>query len=96
MAEREIVLVTEIKPNYTSQTCPRCGHRGRENWKGYSYFKCAKCNYEADRDRTVSLNIAERAALFSADPKPSFLSGMPQSTGTLREMKGVKDGIKPP
>ena len=63
VAEREGVFVKEVKPNYTSQTCPRCGHVSRENWKGYVYFKCVKCGYEADRDRVASLNLALRAAL---------------------------------
>jgi len=61
VAEREGVVVKEIKPNYTSQMCPRCGHIDKENWKGYRYFTCIRCGYEADRDRTASLNIAERA-----------------------------------
>ena len=67
VAEREGVAVREIESSYTSQTCPRCGHVGRENWKGYSYFKCVKCRYEADRDRVASLNIALRAT-HVADP----------------------------
>ncbi|MHA1596780.1 MAG: transposase, partial [Candidatus Asgardarchaeia archaeon] len=61
VAKREGVVVEEIKPNYTSQTCPRCGHVGKENWRGYVYFRCTKCGYEADRGRVASLNIAERA-----------------------------------
>ncbi len=61
VAERDGIVVKEIKPNYTSQTCPRCGHRGKENWKGYVYFKCVRCGYEADRDRVASLNIARGA-----------------------------------
>jgi IS605 OrfB family transposase len=40
IAEREGVIVKEVKPHYTSQTCPRCGHIGKENWQGYSYFRC--------------------------------------------------------
>ena len=62
VAEREGVVVEEVKPDYTSQTCPRCGHAGKENWRGYVYFRCTKCGYEADRDRVASLNIAQRAA----------------------------------
>jgi IS605 OrfB family transposase len=68
IAEREGVAILEVKPNYTSQTCPRCGHVGKENWRGYVYFKCVKCSYEADRDRVASLNIAVRATHI-ADPK---------------------------
>jgi len=67
VAEREGVVVMEVKPSFTSQTCPRCGHVGKENWRGYSYFKCVKCGYEADRDRVASLNIALRAT-HVADP----------------------------
>lgn len=29
VAEREGIAVREIQPNYTSQTCPRCGHIGK-------------------------------------------------------------------
>ncbi|MGQ9468506.1 MAG: RNA-guided endonuclease InsQ/TnpB family protein [Nitrososphaerales archaeon] len=71
IAQQEGVLVTEVKPNYTSQTCPRCGCVSKGNWKGYTYFKCVKCGYEADRDRVASLNIAERA-IHVADPKGQF------------------------
>ncbi len=74
VAEREGVFIKEVKPNYTSQTCPRCGYVGRENWKGYVYFKCAKCGYEADRDRVASLNIALSAAPKVGVPKRYFWS----------------------
>ncbi|MEM4157382.1 MAG: transposase [Candidatus Methanomethylicaceae archaeon] len=67
VAVRESVAVREIRSSYTSQTCPRCGHAGKENWRGYKYFKCVKCGYEADRDRAASLNIALRATQ-AADP----------------------------
>ncbi|MBS7617908.1 transposase [Candidatus Bathyarchaeota archaeon] len=75
-------MVKEVKSAYTSQTCPRCGHIGKENWKGYSYFQCVKCGYEADRDRTASRNIAERADKLFSYSQVSILSDMPQSTGT--------------
>jgi len=68
VAEREGVIVREVKPNYTSQTCPKCGHAGRENWRGYVYFRCVRCGYEANRERVASLNIAE-GAIHVADPK---------------------------
>lgn len=61
IAEREGVIVEEVDAKYTSQTCPKCGHISKRNWRGYKYFKCVKCGYEADRDRVASLNIAERA-----------------------------------
>ncbi|MHA1859540.1 MAG: transposase [Candidatus Asgardarchaeia archaeon] len=94
VAKREGVVVEEIKPNYTSQTCPRCGHVGKENWRGYVYFRCTKCGYEADRDRVASLNIAERATRVADPAKGQIPLGNAQSTGTFGKMRGVKDGIK--
>jgi len=99
VAEREGVVVEEVKPSYTSQTCPRCGHAGKENWKGYVYFRCTKCGYEADRDGVASLNIAQRAAqtTLRSDPqRASFLWEAPPSVGASCKMKRLKDRIKPP
>jgi IS605 OrfB family transposase len=62
VAEREVVPMQEIDPRYTSQICPCCGYTAKANWKGYAYFKCMECGYEANRDRVASLNIALRAA----------------------------------
>jgi len=83
VAEREGVYVMETKPNYTSQTCPRCGHIGKENWRNYKYFKCVKCGYEADRDRVASLNIALRAAPKVAILKPYFWSQIPKGNPSV-------------
>jgi putative transposase len=86
VAEREGVAVREVKPSYTSQTCPRCGHIGKENWKGYSYFKCVKCGYEANRDRVASLNIAKRATLVADPAKGQFpLGNAPVSGHVLKD-----------
>ncbi|MGQ9469818.1 MAG: RNA-guided endonuclease TnpB family protein, partial [Nitrososphaerales archaeon] len=74
VAEREGVIVEEIRPHYTSQTCPQCGCVSKANWKGYSYFRCVKCGYEANRDRVASLNIAHRAT-HVADPEGQFPMG---------------------
>jgi len=50
----------------TSQRCPRCGYTGKNNWVGYSYYRCKDCHYEAHRDRIASLNLAKRANLLLA------------------------------
>jgi putative transposase len=62
VAEGRRVLLIEVDPRYTSQTCPRCGYTTKVNLKGYTTFKCQACGYEANRDRVASLNIALRAA----------------------------------
>ncbi|MFQ6076399.1 MAG: RNA-guided endonuclease InsQ/TnpB family protein [Candidatus Bathyarchaeia archaeon] len=78
VAKREGVLIEEVKPNYTSQTCPKCGYISKNNWQGHAYFKCVKCGYEADRDRVASLNIALRAAPKVAIPKAYSRSQTPE------------------
>lgn len=60
----EGIPVIAIDPKYTSQTCPKCGHRSRANWKHYSLFRCKKCGFEANRDRVASQNICLRADNF--------------------------------
>jgi putative transposase len=60
-AEMHGVVLVEVDPRYTSQACPYCGYTSKANWRGYSYFKCVSCGYEANRDRAASLNIALRA-----------------------------------
>jgi len=96
VAEREGVIVKETRPNYTSQTCPRCRHMGRQNWKGYSYFKCVRCGYEADRDRTASLNIALRAAPEVAIPKPYFVSQIPKGDAPVSGHVLQDEGVERP
>jgi IS605 OrfB family transposase len=83
VAEREGVVIMEIKPYYTSQICPRCGYMSKDNWKGYVYFKCIKCGYEADRDRVASLNIALRAAPKVGVPKHYFWSQIPEGGASV-------------
>jgi IS605 OrfB family transposase len=83
VAEREGVPVKEAKPNYTSQTCPRCGHISRENWRRYIYFKRVKCCYEADRDHVASLNIAFRATQNVGVSKTYFLSQNPEGDASV-------------
>jgi transposase len=84
VAERNGVAVVEVDPRYTSQACLYCGHTGKENWVCYSYFKCRACDYEANRDRAASLNIALRAAqtqdaLRAFNMNHFFLRGKPPS-----------------
>jgi IS605 OrfB family transposase len=83
VAEREGVFVKEFKASYTSQTCPPCGHIGKENWRVYRYFKCVKCGYEADRDRVASLNLALRAAPKAGIPKHYFHSQIPEGDASV-------------
>jgi len=73
--------VVEVPATKTSQKCPKCGYTGKRNWVFFDnkrkLFKCRKCGYEANPDRTASRNIAtlalERGFVFV-----STLSTQPQ------------------
>ena len=51
-------LVVEVNPQYTSQTCPICGHRDKKNRnKKLHTFKCRNCNYTSNDDRIGAMNL---------------------------------------
>ncbi len=54
--EREGVLLVNINPAYTSQTCSKCKNKDKKSRRGEN-FKCITCGYEADADYNASLNI---------------------------------------
>lgn len=56
--ENRVLFVT-VPPQYTSQTCPECGHVAEENRKG-EMFKCVGCGYANDADVVGALNILSR------------------------------------
>jgi IS605 OrfB family transposase len=59
------IPVIYIKPAYTSQDCPKCGHREKSNRnKRLHRFKCKKCGYTSNDDRAASLNIRDRGVVF--------------------------------
>ena len=59
ISERQGVLVTEVNPAYTSQTCSRCGCKDKNSRKG-EVFACTSCGYESDADINASVNILKR------------------------------------
>ena len=50
----------EVEPDYSSQTCPVCGHIGKESRNG-KYFHCTHCGHEDDADHNASVVLAMRA-----------------------------------
>ena len=49
-----------VDPKGTSQTCPICDHKAKENRLTQSTFKCVKCGYQNNADHVGSLNILAR------------------------------------
>lgn len=53
----------EVFAHGTSQTCPACGHRARENRVTRDVFCCVKCGHTAHADQNAAIVIARRGVL---------------------------------
>ena len=60
IGNRENIIVSIVNPEYTSQTCPSCGHISRDNRKTQETFSCVKCNYINNADINAAINIKNR------------------------------------
>jgi IS605 OrfB family transposase len=50
--------VIKVDPRHTSQTCPKCGHREKDNRnKKLHIFCCKKCHYTSNDDRIGAMNL---------------------------------------
>ncbi len=49
--------VVEVTPNFTSQTCSRCGHCEKANRKTQAEFLCVKCHFSISADENAAINI---------------------------------------
>ena len=51
-------LVITVSPQYTSQTCPKCGHIDKANRnKKLHLFCCKNCGYQSNDDRIGAMNL---------------------------------------
>jgi putative transposase len=49
-----------VPPQYTSQTCPTCGHVSAGNRRTQARFACLACNHEHHADVVGAINILSR------------------------------------
>jgi putative transposase len=49
-----------VDPKFTSQTCPECLHKSKDNRQTQSHFECIGCGYTNHADHVGSLNILAR------------------------------------
>lgn len=54
-------IVVDVPPQYTSQTCPCCGHIHKNNRKTRETFSCVECGYENHADVVGAKNVLSRA-----------------------------------
>ncbi|QUW23868.1 transposase [Sporosarcina sp. Marseille-Q4063] len=61
LCKSEVLLVD---PKYTSQDCPKCSHRDKNNRnKRLRLFTCKKCNYSSNDDRIGAMNLYNKGSL---------------------------------
>ena len=53
----EVILVN---PRYTSQTCPVCEHKSKENRTTQALFECVSCGFSGNADHVAATNILAR------------------------------------
>jgi len=68
-AAENCVLVVEVSPAYTSQTCPECGHRARQS-RNNERFSCVRCGHADDADFVGARNILAKALGEPMVPRP--------------------------
>ena len=55
------IPVVYVKPNYTSQRCPRCGTINKRNRISQVLFRCVSCGFQHNADYVASVNLSELA-----------------------------------
>jgi predicted RNA-binding Zn-ribbon protein involved in translation (DUF1610 family) len=60
-ADKRNLPVVEVNRAYTSLTCPKCGHKGRENRPTRDSFRCVSCGFSGQSDVVAAMNIAAKA-----------------------------------
>lgn len=53
-------ILIAVPPQYTSQTCPCCGHVAKENRQTQAQFECVDCGYQNNADVVGAINILAR------------------------------------
>ena len=62
-ARRAGVVVVQVDPAYTSQTCSACGHVDRDNRPDQATFCCRSCGFAGHADWNAARNIALRGVV---------------------------------
>jgi len=59
-SRRAGVVVVQVDPAYTSQTCHVCGHVDKRNRRSQAVFHCGRCDFVGHADHNAAINIAAR------------------------------------
>lgn len=88
-AEEHGVSVESVNPEYTSQTCSRCGHTNRSNRRTKHDFQCRECEYLVDADYNASKNVGLRYVRRVQKPQDGRATcQLALKSGTLKPSEG--------
>ena len=63
-------MLVAVPPQYTSRTCPCCGHVSKDNRQTQARFECVECGYENNADVVGAINILARGYRVAACGEP--------------------------
>ncbi|MCQ4323335.1 RNA-guided endonuclease InsQ/TnpB family protein, partial [Stutzerimonas stutzeri] len=76
-----------VPPQYTSRTCPCCGHVSAENRRTQAKFECVGCGFEENADVVGAINVLRAGhARFACEVSGA---AMPPAAGTHRSDSGA-------
>jgi IS605 OrfB family transposase len=62
-AQQAGVVVVQVDPAFTSQTCHVCGHVDKRNRRSQAVFQCGRCDFVGHADHNAAHNIAARGVV---------------------------------
>ena len=82
-------LLIKVPPQYTSQTCPVCGHVSRSNRISQALFVCERCGHCANADLNAAENIRRAGTARIAGAAGSVMSCHPEPAGERPENRSA-------
>ena len=79
----------KLDPKFTSQTCPLCGCRAKENRKSQAEFLCQRCHLSAHADTVAAANIATAALKVVTLMLLLWAHGPDKESATIRRRQGL-------
>ena len=77
-----------VSPQYTSQTCPCCGHVSADNRQTQARFACVECGYENHADVVGAVNVLERGHRLLACGDGALRLSMKQELTEVSQLSG--------
>lgn len=87
--EKNGTVFLRVRPHGTSQTCPLCGYRARENRKNQAEFQCQRCHLSAHADTVAALNLRTLAMVHALAALLLWAHGPDSQAATIRRRQGL-------